>query len=113
MLYVFRFPDIGEGITEGKILKWYVKKGQAVKEGDALVNVETDKVVTDIPCPKDGVIKNMFGKEGELINVHDALVELEVEGDVAEEETKETAIEEKHSSTYGGDVLNDIFFYTK
>jgi pyruvate dehydrogenase E2 component (dihydrolipoyllysine-residue acetyltransferase) len=111
MLYVFRFPDIGEGITEGKILKWYVKKGQAIKEGDALVNVETDKVVTDIPCPKDGTIKNIFGKEGELINVHDALVELEIEGEVAEEETKETAIEEKGFGVVGviEDAASDAF----
>jgi pyruvate dehydrogenase E2 component (dihydrolipoamide acetyltransferase) len=86
MLYVFKFPDIGEGIHEGKILKWYVKKGQEVKEGDPVINVETDKVVTDIPVPRDGVIKNLYGKEGEVINVGDALVEMEVEGEAGEEE---------------------------
>jgi pyruvate dehydrogenase E2 component (dihydrolipoamide acetyltransferase) len=86
MLYVFKFPDIGEGITEGKILEWYVKKGQTVSEGDSVVKVETDKVVTDIPIPRDGVIKNLYGKEGEVINVEDALVEMEVEGEVAEED---------------------------
>lgn len=86
MLYVFKFPDIGEGIHEGKILKWYVKKGQEVKEGDPVINVETDKVVTDIPVPRDGVIKNLYGKEGEVINVGDALVEMDVEGAPGEEE---------------------------
>jgi len=102
MLYVFKFPDIGEGITEGKILKWYVRKGQKVSEGDPLVNVETDKVVTDIPSPKDGEIKNMYGKEGEVINVHDALVEMEVEGEVEEEpETETTKIEEKGFGVVG------------
>ena len=68
MLYVFKFPDIGEGIHEGKILKWHVKKGQTVSEGDAVVNVETDKVVTDIPIPKDGVIKNLFSTSTPLQN---------------------------------------------
>ena len=103
MLYVFKFPDIGEGIHEGKILKWHVKKGQSVKEGDPVVNVETDKVVTDIPIPKDGVIKNLFGKEGEVINVGDALVEMEVEGEVAEEEeeAKVAKIEEKGFGVVG------------
>jgi pyruvate dehydrogenase E2 component (dihydrolipoamide acetyltransferase) len=101
MLYVFKFPDIGEGIHEGKILKWHVKKGQTVSEGDAVVNVETDKVVTDIPIPKDGVIKNLFGKEGEVINVGDALVEMEVEGEVAEEEVKVAKVEEKGFGVVG------------
>ena len=52
MLYIFKFPDIGEGISEGKILEWFVKKGQEIKEGDPVVKMETDKVVADIPCLK-------------------------------------------------------------
>ncbi len=80
MRYIFKFPDIGEGISEGKILEWYVKNGQEVKSGESLVKMETDKVVTDIPSPKDGTIVNVFGKEGEVINVEDPLVELEIEG---------------------------------
>ncbi|UCH94217.1 MAG: 2-oxo acid dehydrogenase subunit E2 [Candidatus Aminicenantes bacterium] len=92
MRYIFKFPDIGEGITEGKILQWYVKKGQEVKTGNPLVKMETDKVVTDIPSPKDGVIVNLFGKEGEVIHVDAPLVELEIEG-VAPEEAQEIAKE--------------------
>ena len=88
MRYIFKFPDIGEGITEGKILQWYVKKGQEVKSGDPLVKMETDKVVTDIPSPKDGEIVNLFGKEGEVINVEAPLVELEIEGVTPEEAQK-------------------------
>ena len=61
MRYIFKFPDIGEGITEGKILKWYVQKGMAIKSGDPVVKMETDKVVTDIPSPKEGVIVSLFG----------------------------------------------------
>ena len=45
----FRFPDIGEGIAEGVILKWFVEVGQKVKEGDSLFLVETDKVNAEIP----------------------------------------------------------------
>ncbi len=80
MRYIFKFPDIGEGITEGKILKWYVQKGQTIKSGDPVVKMETDKVVTDIPSPKEGVIVALFGNEGEVINVEDPLVEIEIEG---------------------------------
>jgi pyruvate dehydrogenase E2 component (dihydrolipoamide acetyltransferase) len=80
MVFVFKFPDIGEGIHEGKILEWYVQRGQTVKEGDSLVKVETDKVVADIPSPRTGVVKNIFGKVGQVINVGDVIAELEVEG---------------------------------
>ncbi len=80
MVFVFKFPDIGEGIHEGKILEWYVKRGQTVKEGDSLMKVETDKVVADIPSPRSGVVKNLFGKVGQVINVGDVVAELEVEG---------------------------------
>ena len=64
MRHIFKFPDIGEGITEGKVLEVYIKKGQEVKEGDSLIKVETDKVVTDIPSPETGSIKNIFVKGG-------------------------------------------------
>jgi pyruvate dehydrogenase E2 component (dihydrolipoamide acetyltransferase) len=79
MVFVFKFPDIGEGIHEGKILEWHVTRGQTVKEGDPLVKVETDKVVADLPSPRTGIVKNLFGKVGQVINVGDVLIELEVE----------------------------------
>ncbi|HAW57683.1 MAG TPA: hypothetical protein DCX03_01500 [Bacteroidales bacterium] len=52
MRYIFNFPDIGEGLDEGTIAEWYVQKGQKIEAGEPIVNMETDKVVTDIPSPK-------------------------------------------------------------
>jgi pyruvate dehydrogenase E2 component (dihydrolipoamide acetyltransferase) len=80
MRYIFKFPDIGEGLDEGTIAEWYVTKGQQVSSGDPLVKMETDKVVTDIPSPKTGVIAAVYGKIGETIKVGDPLVEIEMEG---------------------------------
>ena len=80
MRYIFNFPDIGEGLEEGTILEWYVTKGQAVKSGQALVRMETDKVVTDIPSPKNGTIVATFGNVGEVVHVGNPLVEIEMEG---------------------------------
>jgi pyruvate dehydrogenase E2 component (dihydrolipoamide acetyltransferase) len=80
MRYIFKFPDIGEGITEGKILEWYVDKGSAIREGDSVVKMETDKVVADIPSPKTGTIATRFGNVGDVINVDDPLVEIDIEG---------------------------------
>ncbi|MFP4612639.1 MAG: dihydrolipoamide acetyltransferase family protein [Spirochaetaceae bacterium] len=88
MRHMFKFPDIGEGITEGKIVEWRVQKGQAVQTGDPLVEMETDKVVTDIPSPRDGTIAALYGSEGDTVNVGDPLVELEIEGVSAEEAQK-------------------------
>jgi len=98
MRYFFKFPDIGEGITEGKILQWYVEKGNQIKVGEPVVNMETDKVVTDIPSPKSGTIVAVFGKVGEVINVEDPLVEIEIEGVEGEEAVKASnEIPEKRS----------------
>jgi pyruvate dehydrogenase E2 component (dihydrolipoamide acetyltransferase) len=80
MRYIFNFPDIGEGLDEGTIAEWYVQKGQKIESGQPLVNMETDKVVTDIPSPKSGVIAAVYGKVGETIHVGSPLVEIEIEG---------------------------------
>jgi pyruvate dehydrogenase E2 component (dihydrolipoamide acetyltransferase) len=105
MRYVFKFPDIGEGLDEGIIVEWKIQKGQSVKMGEPLVTMETDKVVTDIPSPKDGTIAEMFGKVGETINVGDALVEIEIEGvdgEAAQEEAnKPEMVEEEGAGVVG------------
>jgi pyruvate dehydrogenase E2 component (dihydrolipoamide acetyltransferase) len=105
MKYIFKFPDIGEGLDEGIIVAWLIKKGQAVKVGDALVTMETDKVVTDIPAPKDGIISNTFGKVGETIHVGEALVEIELEGvegaQAQDENLKVEAVEEEGAGVVG------------
>ena len=80
MNHIFNFPDLGEGLEEGTILEWYVKVGDKVKVGDPLVQMETDKVVADIPSPKNGVVATLHGKPGDLIQVGAPLAEIEVEG---------------------------------
>lgn len=94
MRYIFNFPDIGEGLEEGTILKWYVIKGQAIKSGQALVNMETDKIVTDIPSPKTGTIVEVYGSVGETIKVGSPLVEIEIEGVSGEDAVAEVVQKE-------------------
>jgi pyruvate dehydrogenase E2 component (dihydrolipoamide acetyltransferase) len=91
MRYIFKFPDIGEGLTEGIILEWYVDKGNAVKVGQPLVKMETDKVVADIPSPREGVIAARYGKVGETIHVGETLVEIDIAGEAAAEAPTEAA----------------------
>lgn len=80
MRYIFKFPDIGEGLDEGIIAEWYVEKGQSVEMGHPLVKMETDKVVTDIPSPKTGIIAALYGHVGETIHVGSPLVEYDMPG---------------------------------
>ncbi|HNW69287.1 MAG TPA: dihydrolipoamide acetyltransferase family protein [Bacteroidales bacterium] len=85
MRYIFNFPDIGEGLDEGTIIEWYVSKGQEIKSGQAVVRMETDKVVAEIPSPKSGTVISIFGKVGETIHVGTPLIEIEIEGVYGEE----------------------------
>ncbi len=77
----FKFPDVGEGIHEGKIVKWLVKEGDEVKNDQALVEVETDKAVVELPSPTAGKILRLFHREGETINVGEVLVSIGAEGE--------------------------------
>jgi len=68
-VHEFRFPDIGEGLTEGRVVEVRVICGQRVRQGDALAVVETDKVVTEIPSPFDGEIVELPVTAGTVIRV--------------------------------------------
>ena len=74
MPFEFKFPDIGEGLTEGEIVRWLVKEGDEIKEGQPLVEVETDKALAEIPSPRTGVILKILAKEKEIIKVGQVIV---------------------------------------
>src|SRR3989344_649795 len=88
MAYEFKFPDVGEGIHEGEIVKWKVKVGDKVEADQPLVEIETDKAVVDIPSPKAGTILKINRKDGETINVGEVLVVIGEEGEKAEAKTE-------------------------
>ena len=79
-MYEFKFPDIGEGLHEGKILELKLQPGDAVEEGDILAIVETDKVVAEIPSPKTGVLRRFGSAAGQVIKVGDPFAYIEVDG---------------------------------
>ena len=74
MALEFRFPDVGEGIHEGEIVRWLVKEGDSVRPDQPLVEVETDKAVVEIPAPRAGTILHMAVGAGEKIQVGEVLV---------------------------------------
>jgi pyruvate dehydrogenase E2 component (dihydrolipoamide acetyltransferase) len=74
MALEFRFPDVGEGIHEGEIVRWLVHEGDQVRPDQPLVEVETDKAVVEIPAPRAGTILRLAVGEGEKIQVGEVLV---------------------------------------
>ncbi|KAF1304724.1 dihydrolipoyllysine-residue acetyltransferase [Enterococcus sp. JM9B] len=79
-VYQFKLPDIGEGIAEGEIVKWFVKAGDTINEDDTLLEVQNDKSVEEIPSPVTGTVKNIVVPEGTVANVGDVLVEIDAPG---------------------------------
>ncbi len=79
----FKLPDIGEGVTEGEVVKWLVREGQPIKENDLMVEVMTDKVTVQIPSPVTGTVLALRAKEGEVVKVGQTLIVLGEEGEAA------------------------------
>lgn len=80
MAFEFKLPDIGEGIHEGEIVKWFVKPGDTVKEDDVLCEVQNDKAVVEIPSPVEGTVKEVKVAEGTVVVVGDTIITIEAEG---------------------------------
>ncbi len=81
MAFEFKFPDIGEGLTEGEIVRWLVKEGDEIKEGQPLVEVETDKALAEIPSPRTGTILKILAKEKEIVKVGQVIVVIGEKGE--------------------------------
>ena len=64
MAFEFKFPDVGEGIHEGRIIEWLVKEGDIVKVDAPLVKVETDKAVVELPSPAAGTVLKIHWRPG-------------------------------------------------
>src|SRR4029077_897587 len=73
-------PQMGESVVEGTIAKWLVKEGDIVVEDQALVEISTDKVDTEIPSPGAGRIAKIATAEGETVPVGALLAVIETVG---------------------------------
>ena len=80
----FKMPDVGEGLTEAEILKWYVQPGDTVTDGQVVCEVETAKAAVELPIPFDGVVRELFFDEGTTVDVGQVIITVAVEGGAAE-----------------------------
>ncbi|MFJ8073602.1 dihydrolipoamide acetyltransferase family protein [Streptomyces sp. NPDC096176] len=74
----FKMPDVGEGLTEAEILKWYVQPGDTVTDGQVVCEVETAKAAVELPIPYDGVVHELRFAEGATVDVGTSIITVDV-----------------------------------
>lgn len=77
MAFEFKLPDLGEGVTEGEIVRWLVEVGETVAAEQPLVEVMTDKVTAELPSPVAGRVTRLAGKPGDVVAVGTPLLCIE------------------------------------
>jgi pyruvate dehydrogenase E2 component (dihydrolipoamide acetyltransferase) len=107
----FKLPDLGEGLTEGDILKWTVSVGDTVKVNDTIAEVETVKAAVELPAPWSGVVTGIHAAEGETVPVGTAIISIDVApgaadapaaGSAAEDMVPTPPVEEEKQMTLVG-----------
>jgi 2-oxoisovalerate dehydrogenase E2 component (dihydrolipoyl transacylase) len=81
--FVFKLPDVGEGIAEAEVVSWHIAVGSMVAEDDPLVDVMTDKATVEIPSPRAGRVLAITGDPGDKVRVGAELLVLDVDNDEA------------------------------
>jgi pyruvate dehydrogenase E2 component (dihydrolipoamide acetyltransferase) len=93
MAFNFVLPDLGEGIAEGEIRKWLVKEGDAIEEHQAVLEIETDKAVAEVPSPKSGTVLKISKEEGDTVKVGEVLIVIGEPGEKPGEKTGAKPVE--------------------
>ncbi|EZH67100.1 branched-chain alpha-keto acid dehydrogenase subunit E2 [Bacillaceae bacterium JMAK1] len=104
MAYKFKLPDIGEGIHEGEIVKWFVKAGDKVEEDDVLCEVQNDKAVVEIPSPVEGTVLELKVDENTTTTVGEVILTID---DGSEDDDEEEEVKEESSSKEEADASEE------
>lgn len=72
-----KLPELGEGVTEGELIKWTVKVGDNVKPDQTVAEIMTDKATVEVPSPVAGVVKELMFKPGQIIKVENVILKLD------------------------------------
>jgi pyruvate dehydrogenase E2 component (dihydrolipoamide acetyltransferase) len=83
--FEYRFPELGEGLHEGEIVKINVKPGDKVTDEDIIMEVQNDKAIVEVPCPVNGTVLEVLVKDGQVCHVGEVVAVIEAEGDVPEQ----------------------------
>jgi pyruvate dehydrogenase E2 component (dihydrolipoamide acetyltransferase) len=94
-------PKMGDAMTEGKVVRWYKKQGDAVKKGEPVLEIETDKVNLDLEAEQDGTVTEVAAKEGQVIPVGGTLAIINAPGETAAPQRRVTDKKDSVKHTTG------------
>jgi 2-oxoisovalerate dehydrogenase E2 component (dihydrolipoyl transacylase) len=89
--FIFKMPDVGEGVAEAEVVEWHVKVGDRVEEDQHIVDVMTDKATIDIESPVSGTVTTLAGEVGDVVAIGGMLLVIETEGEATEEQAEAAA----------------------
>ncbi len=98
MVVQVKVPALSESVSEATLLSWHKKQGEFVKRDENLIDIETDKVVLELPAPESGVLTRIVKKDGDAVVANEVIAEIDTEAKgqataaaSAEQPAKETA----------------------
>lgn len=108
-MFQYRFPELGEGLHEGEIVKLHIKPGDKITDDDIIMDVQNDKAVVEVPCPVNGTVVEVKVQEGQVCTVGQVVAVIDAEGDLPPDhgDTEGTA-EEKVEDNIGEAVVDNV-----
>lgn len=83
--FEYRFPELGEGLHEGEIIKVNVKPGDKVTDDDIIMEVQNDKAIVEVPCPVNGTVLEVLVKDGQVCTIGEIVAIIDAEGELPEQ----------------------------
>src|SRR5512138_2938843 len=83
-----KVPDMGESVLEATVINWLKNEGEAVAAGEAVVELETDKVTLEVSAQHAGVLQRILHPTGDTVKVGDTLAQVAADGEAAAEASK-------------------------
>ncbi|AKG35045.1 dienelactone hydrolase [Citrobacter sp. NCU1] len=105
----YPFPELGEGLHEGEIIKMHIKAGDKVTDEDIIMEVQNDKAVVEVPCPVNGTVLEVLAKDGDVFRVGQTVAVIDAEGDIPEQEgghAEEQSAQEADSAKGSADTAS-------
>ncbi|MBA4740008.1 MAG: 2-oxoglutarate dehydrogenase complex dihydrolipoyllysine-residue succinyltransferase [Burkholderiales bacterium] len=95
MLIEVRVPALSESVAEATLLSWHKQQGDYVKRDENLIDIETDKVVLELPAPQAGVLTEIIKEEGGLVGANEIIARIDTSAIDASENSSSTAVDKR------------------